>query len=309
MIEKADRWGALDVRQLATFQAVAELGSFRRAAESLGYSQAAVSAQIASLERVLGQRLVERPRGRGAMTLTEAGAVMLRHARALSERLAAARADLATAAEATSLRVGTLQSVGGRLLPEVLRRFRSRYPAVSVELVESATDTHLLRMLGAGELDLSFVTLPLPHGPFAATQILADPFVALARRDSSFGRRPRRALAELAQQPLICARTCRCGAAAEALVRSTVGPLEVAYRSDDNDTIRGLVQAGLGVALVPRLLAGPADEELQIVELKDALPPRRVAIAWHREREANRLRDALVAISATASRPPQQTAR
>jgi DNA-binding transcriptional LysR family regulator len=302
VIEKADRWGALDVRQLATFQAVAEFRSFRRAAEALGYSQAAVSAQIAGLERVLGQRLLERPRGRGAVALTEAGAVMLRHARAVSDRLAAARADLASAAVAARLRLGTLQSVGGRLLPEVLHRFCRRYPDVSIELVESATDTDLLRMLAAGELDLGFVTLPLPQGPFAANELLVDPFVALARRDSGFGGRQRRTLAELAEQPLICARTCRCGAAAEALLRSTVGPLEVAYRSDDNDTIRGLVAAGLGVALVPRLLAGPVDEELEIVELTDALPPRRIAVAWHREREANEVRDALIAVSATASR-------
>jgi DNA-binding transcriptional LysR family regulator len=302
VIEKIDRWGALDVRQLATFQAIADLGSFRRAGEALGYSQAAVSAQIAALESMLGQPLFERPRGRGPVTLTEAGAVMLGHAKAVSERLAAARADLATATGAARLRLGTLQSVGGRLLPEVLRGFRSRYPAVSIDLLESATDADLLRKLAAGELDLGFVTLPLPQGPFAAKELLADPFVALARRDSGFAQRRRRALAELADQPLICARTCRCGAAAEALLRSTVGPLEVAYRSDDNDTIRGLVEAGLGVALVPRLIAGPADEELQIVELTDALPPRRIAVAWHREREENEVRDAFIAVSATASR-------
>jgi DNA-binding transcriptional LysR family regulator len=301
VIEKIDRWGALDVRQLATFQAVADLGSFRRAADALGYSQAAVSAQIANLEGVVGQRLFERPRGRGAVTLTGAGAVMLGHAKAVSDRLAAAKADLASATDATKLRLGTLQSVGGHLLPEVLRRFRRRYPAVSIDLLESATDTDLLRMLAAGQLDLGFVTLPLPQGPFAAKELLADPFVALARRDSGFAQRERRALAELAQEPLICARTCRCGAAAEALLRSTVGPLEIAYRSDDNDTIRGLVAAGLGVALVPRLLVGPIDEELQIVELTDALPPRRIAVAWHQGREGNELRDALIVVATKAT--------
>src|SRR5919108_294993 len=80
-------WPRLELRYLAALQAVASEGSFRRAAERLGYTQSAVSQQIAALEREVGERVVVRPRGRGEVTLTDAGAVLLGHAHAISERV------------------------------------------------------------------------------------------------------------------------------------------------------------------------------------------------------------------------------
>src|SRR3954447_16299824 len=81
----------MELRYLVALEAVASERSFRRAAERLGYTQSAVSQQIAALERDLGERLVVRPRGRGETALTDDGAVLLRHARAIGERVDAAR--------------------------------------------------------------------------------------------------------------------------------------------------------------------------------------------------------------------------
>src|SRR5579884_3649709 len=102
-----DLWPGLDLRHLAAFAAVAETRSFARAATALGYTQPAVSQQVASLEKIVGHRLFERSSGRSDVTLTEAGALLLSHVEAVTGRLAAARQDLADLAcgEAGSLRV------------------------------------------------------------------------------------------------------------------------------------------------------------------------------------------------------------
>src|SRR5437763_8454374 len=102
-----DRWLGVELRHLIALEAVAREGSFGRAATSLGYTQSAISQQIATLERSVGERLLERPGGPRAVTLTEAGAPLLRHAEAIVARLEAARADMASlrAGETGTLRV------------------------------------------------------------------------------------------------------------------------------------------------------------------------------------------------------------
>src|SRR2546429_3517990 len=129
-----DSWLGVEVRHLAALQALAAEHSFGRAARRLGYTQSAVSQQIATLERIVGQRLVERPGGPKAVSLTEAGRLLLTHADAIAARVAAAQADLTALADghAGTLRVGVFQSVGQRILPEIMRRFRRSWPQVKV---------------------------------------------------------------------------------------------------------------------------------------------------------------------------------
>ena len=93
-IRDADPWLGLEVRHLAALEAVGKEGSFSRAARRLGYTQSAISQQIATLERIVGERLVERPGGPRRVSLTEAGELLLRHAEGITPRLAAAHADL-----------------------------------------------------------------------------------------------------------------------------------------------------------------------------------------------------------------------
>src|SRR5919202_5644266 len=123
--QSTDRWLGVELRHLAALQALAEEGSFGRAAISLGYTQSAISQQIATLERLVGERLVERPGGPRRVSLTPAGRLLLRHARRVTDQLAAARADLEAWSEgrAGTLRVGTFHSAGARILPGAVRRF------------------------------------------------------------------------------------------------------------------------------------------------------------------------------------------
>src|ERR687888_2021772 len=88
-------WLGLELRHLIALKTIAEAGTFGRAAQQLGYTQSAISQQIAMLERIVGQRLIDRPGGPRRVSLTEAGALLLRHADAIAARLQAAQADLA----------------------------------------------------------------------------------------------------------------------------------------------------------------------------------------------------------------------
>ena len=281
-----DRWLGVEVRHFAALEAVAREGSFGRAAESLGYTQSAISQQIQTLERLVGERLLERPGGPRAVSLTEAGRLLLRHAEAIVARLHAAQADMAALAsgEGGRLRVGTFQSVGARVLPAVMRRFTAAWPHVTVELTESSSDEELLRLVERGELDLAFAMPPLLEGPFEALELLADPYVLLVPAEHDLAEATRASLADVGDLTLIGNRACRSTALAEGeLAQRGVG-LDVAFRSDDNGTVQGLVGAGFGVALVPLLATDPKDERIRVLELDPEIPPRRIALAWHRDR-------------------------
>ncbi|MGH2450966.1 MAG: LysR family transcriptional regulator [Candidatus Limnocylindria bacterium] len=281
-----DGWLGVELRHLAALQGVADEGSFGRAAERLGYTQSAVSQQIAALERLVGHRLVERPGGPRPVSLTEAGDLLLRHAAGIVARLQAAQADLTAFAEgsAGTLRIGTYQSVGARVLPQVLRDFREAWPKVEIHLSESADDGGLLELVERGELDLCFVMLPVEQGPFESLELMRDPHVLVLPADAPLARRGRTpTLREVAELPLIGFRQCRSLHQVETRFRDAGLEPRVVFRSDDNGTIQGLVAAGMGAALVPLLSVEPGQEGVAVLGLAD-VPPRVIGIAWHRDR-------------------------
>src|SRR4051812_6383323 len=227
----------VELRHLAALEAIARSRSFGAAARELGYTQSAVSQQIAQLEKLVGQRLVERPGGPRPVDLTEAGRLLLRHADAIVARLDAAQADMAALAEgaAGALRVGIYQSVGARILPALLRAFHEQFPRIEVRVREETDAADLLRLLEHGELDLTFADLPLPEGPFASQEILVDPYVLLVSAKSELaGRETAPSLRSLAGTPLIGWRSTD---EPERYLRGHVPDLNVVFRTDDNGTM------------------------------------------------------------------------
>ena len=201
-----DSWFGVEVRHLAALDAIARERSFSRAARTLGYTQSAVSQQVALLERIVGARLVERSSGPRPVSLTPAGELMVRHGRRVVDQLAAARADLAawSAGSAGELRVGTYHSVGAKILPRVVGRLSAALPDVRVALVETPDEGQLLRLVERGELDLTFMLYPLADGPFVAVELLRDPFLLLVAEDSPLGAGDRRpTMADVAALDLI----------------------------------------------------------------------------------------------------------
>src|SRR5215210_7103676 len=271
-IMEPDRWLGVELRHLIALEAVSREGTFGRAAESLGYTQSAISQQIATLERIVGEKLIERPGGPRKVSLTEAGELLLRHGQAIVSRLSAAHADLEAlnSGEAGTLRVGVYQSVGEHVLPTLMQRFVAGWPRVDVRLEESANDVELLKQVESGTLDLSFADLPMPEGPFEYVEVLRDPYVLVLPADSEAPDPP--TLESIAQ-----------------------APLRFVFRSDLNGTVQGMVAAGFGAAVVPRLTMA-ADDRVQLVELEQ-IPPRTIAVAWHRDRHRSAAARAFVELA------------
>ena len=281
----SDAFSDLSLRQLLSFRAVAEQGSFHGAADVLDYTQSAVSQHVAALETSLGVRLFDRGRGRRTVALTEAGELLMRHVGQIADRLQAARADLESYArgEIGTLRVGVYQSVGARALPAIIGRFGREWPHIDVRLTEVLSDEGGLELVAAGVLDLAFGVLPFAPGPFEGVELLRDRFVLVVRADS-----PLAGLAEppqlelIAQQKLIGFRSCRSTRWAEERLRETGREPEFVLRSEDNGIVQGMAAAGLGVALVPLLAVDADDPAVRVVPTN--LEPRRIALGWHRDR-------------------------
>jgi DNA-binding transcriptional LysR family regulator len=293
----------LSLRQLLSFRAVADEGTFHGAADSLDYTQSAVSQHVMALEAALGVRLFDRSRGRRTVELTEAGALLLKHVITITDRLQAARADLLAyaAGETGALRVGIYQSVGTRILPAIIGRFGDAWPNVEVRLSEANSDQGPLDLIGTGALDLAFGVLPIADGPFEAVELLSDPFVLVTAAGSPLaGTRGMPTIQLIGAQRLIGFRSCRSTRWVEEHLRAQGEEPNFVFRSEDNGTVQAMAGAGLGTALVPLLAVDVSDPS--IVVLPTDLPPRRIALLWHRDRYRSPAARAFVDIALDVSR-------
>lgn len=294
----ADTLSDLSLRQLLSFRAVADEGSFHGAAVALDYTQSAISQHVMALETALGVRLFDRSRGRRTVELTEAGRILLRHTVPITDRLGAARADLLAyaAGETGVLRVGVYQSVGTRVLPAIIGRFAKAWPGVEIRLTEANTDQGLYELLGPGALDLSFGVLPLADGPFDAVELLDDPFVLVAAAGSAMAQVGGLPSIELiGEQRLIGFRSCRSTHWVEDHMRSQGAEPTFVFRSEDNGTVQAMAAAGLGTALVPMLAVDMTDPSTVVIGTD--LPSRRIALIWHRDRYRSPATDAFIEIA------------
>jgi DNA-binding transcriptional LysR family regulator len=283
-IMKHDQWFGVEIRHLAALQAIAAERSFGRAAARLGYTQSAVSQQVATLERLVGEQLIERPGGPRPVSLTEAGALLLRHADSIVARLQAAQADLNAlrSGEVGTLRVGTFQSVGARVLPAVMRRFTADWPEIDVTLVE-LEDDEVAVAIERGEIDVGFLLLPVEDdAPLEATEVLRDPYVLVKPKGSPLAP----SLRAIAEEPLVGFRASPAIAGVEAAFRAEGVEPRWAFRSNDNPTVLGLVGAGVGNAVMPRLTIDERDPAVDVVDLP-SVPPRIIGVARHRDRYAS----------------------
>jgi len=192
----------VDLRQLTTLCAVIDRGSFSAAAESLGISQPAVSAQIRSLEDRLGERLLDR-NGRG-VAVTEAGRVVEDYAR----RMIALEADLERELDEVGERIGGRLELGSStgpgevLLPPLLADFRAEHPDVLVSMVVSDTRTICEHVL-AGDLELGIVGSDRAHRGLEFIPFLRDELVVIVPPGHELAGRERIGVAELVAFPLI----------------------------------------------------------------------------------------------------------
>jgi DNA-binding transcriptional LysR family regulator len=296
MIDEIDpSWQRIELRHLVALYAIEVTGSFRGAALRLGYSISALSEQVAALERLVGQRLVERPGGRRSVTINPAGRRLLEHADEIGDRFVAARADLeAIRLERPLLRLGAFQSPAVRLFPGILRRLKPASPSISIELVERADDGVLLDLLSRGDVDVCFAVLPLGNGPYDVAPLLDDPYLLVVASDGPLGARESVSVAELADFSLIDYREIKPTNHARHRLPPTSRP-RISARTDDNMTIHALVAAGVGVALMPHLCIDFRDPAVRAIEIEPMIEPRQIVLVSHVDRRPEGLDDLISA--------------
>jgi len=253
--------GAMELRQLRYFVAVAEELHFRRAAARLHMSQPPLSQQIAALEAELGCQLLARTRRQ--VELTPAGAAFLRDARAVLADLegAAGRARALNAGLSGVLRVSFVGSALFSIVPSLVQRFRQVRPGVSLELRESST-VDQLRALESGVIDAGLVRSPLdPPAGIAIERIATEPTIVAVPTDHPLARLRRIPFARLAGEPLVLFPREQAPGFHDLIVTrlaATGGASNIVQRAPETLTIIGLVAAGVGLSPVPASVASLA---------------------------------------------------
>jgi DNA-binding transcriptional LysR family regulator len=265
----------MDTTLLAVFREVARLGSFTAAAQTLGYTQSAISRQISTLEGEFGGVLFDRlPRG---VRLTDEGRSLIPHAEAVLDRLGAATDDLRALRDlaAGRLRVGAFPTADAALVPWAMAAFHTAHPAVTISLVEGLT-RHLVDRLQSGDIDLAVVS-SAPGADLDGVHLvhlLDDPmFVALPPGHPLTGRQVLR-LSELADESWIAGNI----RSEETLIGTGIRP-RIAFVAQEWIAKQGLVAAGLGATLIPSLAAGAARRDIELVALHPEDAPVRSVYA------------------------------
>jgi DNA-binding transcriptional LysR family regulator len=277
----------LDVRRMRVLREVAQRGSFSAAAEALAYTQSAVSQQIAALEREAGTKLVERS-ARG-VRLTDAGAVVVRHADAILARLADAEAELEAIAglRGGRLRLAAFPSAGASVMPRAIAEFRDRHPAVELSLLPAEPEDGIA-LLRSGEIDIAMTITTLAdegtciYGPgIEELHLLDDPMYVILPETHQLAHRRSLRLADLADEQWMLGSTGTCPDASIFLRACQTAGFEprIAFASNDYPSIQGFVAAGMGLAFVPDLALINLRDDVVVRSLGARPPIRRIMAA------------------------------
>jgi DNA-binding transcriptional LysR family regulator len=274
----------LNLGRLRVLTEVVSRGSFSAAAESLAYTQSAVSQAVARLEAEVGASLVVRDR-RGVRP-TAAGATLVAHAEAIFAQVDAAEAELAAVLGVRSgrLRVASFPSAGATLMPLAVATFRQRHPGVALTLAEGEPE-EIAPRLRAGEFDLALLfEFPGVRERLAAglrtLSLLEDPMHVALPADHPLAASPSLTLSDLRDEQWV--QTSASSPCARHVVRSCLAAgfePDVTFESDDYETVQGLVAAGVGVALIPRLALTRVHPGIVVRGLAPANPVRKVVAA------------------------------
>ena len=293
----------LDVKRLRVLREVAAKGSFSAAAESLAYTQSAVSQQIAALEREAGTRLVDRS-ARG-VKLTESGRALVRHADVILARLADAEAELEAIAglRGGRLRMLSFATAGATLMPQAIARFRELHPGVELSLAPGEPPEALTR-LRAGECDIA-MTIDAPFGPdeddgVERLHLLDDPMYVVLPRKHPLAVKPRIRLEELATENWIGGSSGGCPDTRILMRACQAAGFEprIAFDSDDYLAIQGFVAAGMGVSLIPDLALLAVRDDVVVRSLGARPPVRLIRAATMHDGYRSPATEAMLAILA-----------
>jgi DNA-binding transcriptional LysR family regulator len=273
----------LNINRLRILQEVAEYGSLSKAAEAVGHTVSAVSQQITVLEQEAGARLVERhPRG---VYLTEAGRLLVDHTDVILAEVRAAELALGALGSGRrgQMRIASFTTANAAFLPQAIRIFARRHPGLTLALTEADCDESAM-MLARRRVDLALVyefpAVPLRRDGLQLTPLLEDALHVVLPSDHRLAGTTRLELADLVDEPWIqgAHRSSTANVLPYACRRAGF-EARIAFRTDDQMTVRGLVAAGHGVALASSITLGSTPPDLTVLPLNDPSLVRRVFAA------------------------------
>ena len=266
----------MELYQLEYFLEAARQRNFTRAAAHLHLAQAALSEQMRKLEDELGAPLFNR--GRRETVLTAAGEILRLHAEALLDRADAAKRavhDL-IGLRGGRLAIGAIPSVSACLLPAAITAFRKLHPLVELALFEGTSEA-VAHWVESGRVEFGIVQLPTTSGSFDEQPLFTEPFVALVPKAHPAAKQRNLSLAKLADEPFVFYKG-RARDTALAACRSAGFEPRIACESSELETIRSLVAAGLGIAILPQLATRNPTPNCVAVRLRGDPVEREVAV-------------------------------
>jgi LysR family transcriptional regulator, hydrogen peroxide-inducible genes activator len=284
----------MELHQLRYFCAVAETGSFSRAAEQSHVSQPSLSQQIIKLEDELGVRLFDRL-GR-SVRLTETGQTFLPRARAVLRELEAARGDVAEQKDSVggSVTIGVIPTVAPYFLPERLTWFSQKFPQVRLTVVEEITPI-LLDQVRASKVDLAILALPIRGHEFEAFSLLTERLFAALPAGHKLAKRRSLSLKDLRAQPFLLLRDGHCfrDTSVAACDRARIHP-QIIFESGQFSSLLSMVGAGMGVSIVPEM-AVEKKSRCRFVRIDDSAAARTIGAVVLRGRSLSRAHHAFLA--------------
>lgn len=277
----------MTLEQLRIFVAVAEREHVTQAAKQLNLTQSATSAAVSVLEARYATKLFDRVGRR--IALTQAGKLFLVEAKAVLARVAAAEKVLADLAglERGSLSIGASQTAGNYWLPEIIHRYQSRFPGISVALKIGNTET-VAADVEDGSADLGFIEGEIDNPVLSVTPVADDEMVLVVAPGHPLAKRPAHPLAQIAQARWIVREA---GSGTRAILESAVAKLgidpkslDIAIELPSNEAVRGAVVAGSGITILSRLVVAAPLKAKTLVALDLQLPERKFFALRHKER-------------------------
>jgi LysR family hydrogen peroxide-inducible transcriptional activator len=297
----------MEVHQLRYFCAVAETGSFTRAAEREQVAQPSLSQQIMKLEEELGVRLFDRL-GR-SVRLTDLGQIFLPRARAILMELRAAKEEVAEKQSSVSgpLCVGVIPTIAPYFLPARVSLFLRKYPRAAITVVEDVT-VRLVDRLRAGLVDLALMALPTRGHDLECFPLHTERLFAILPKHHPMARKRSLTIKDLRQEPFLLLREDHCfrETAIEVCKHARVMP-QIVFESGQFSSIMAMVGAGLGISIVPEM-ALEDRPDCSAVLISDERAARTVGVATLKGRFLSRVQRAfLTQLQANASHPRAHT--
>jgi LysR family hydrogen peroxide-inducible transcriptional activator len=283
----------MELHQLRYFCAVAETGSFSRAAEQSHVSQPSLSQQIMKLEGELGARLFDRL-GR-SVRLTDVGKTFLPRARSVLRELEAARGDVVDRKDSIGgpVTVGVIPTVAPYFLPPLLTSFSRRFPQAELTVAEEITPV-LLERLRAGAIDVAILALPIRGHEFEAAPLLTERLFAALPKSHKLARHRSLSLNDLRSEPFLLLRDGHCfrDTAVAACDRARLHP-QVVFESGQFSSLLSMVGAGMGVSIVPEM-AIEKNSTCRYVPIADEQASRTIGTVVLRGRSLSRAHVAFI---------------